>query len=147
MIAGPTGTPMSLATLHIVTILNWPMPFGSRLLPYKERPLALFACPLGASPRPWAPPPEASPAARDLPQRGCHACHHAPLRGHKSQPPTPCSQFMQTNDMHHVVRTCMARKGSVVSDGEQTCDSFRWHSPSQGSGTHYRLTSGADDAL
>ena len=79
---------MPLVALHLITILNWPMPFGSRLLPYKERRLTVFVCPLDASPRPWAPPPEASPAAPDVPPAGDWGRPGMATNGH-IQPATP----------------------------------------------------------
>ena len=64
------------------------MPFGSRLLPYKERPHTVFACPLDASPRPWAPPPEASPAAPDVPPAGDWGRPGMATNGHiRAEPP------------------------------------------------------------
>ena len=62
------------------------MPFGSRPLPYKERPLTTFACPLDASPRVAAPPPDPSPAAKN--QRNAGGIHAT--MGHlKAISPTP----------------------------------------------------------
>ena len=77
-------------------ILNWPMPFGSRLLPYKERQLTLFVCPLDASPRPWAPPPEASPAARD-PKSSAGDMHASMGHIQMPSPPSNYSKQVQTN--------------------------------------------------
>ena len=108
------------------------MPFGSRLLPYKKRPLTNCACPLDASPRPWAPHSEASPAASPGTPARVTCMPPWAISRCPAHLPTILSKCKRTDETKPGYCACTAIACELVSDSEQTCEQFRWDSPQQG---------------